>query len=160
RPSSCAAPSSGCCARSGRGRAATRASGSLYASWPREDTTRQDPPTRPPAARYYLPTDAICTFTTFHTEEASDEPPRPMRRRAGPLMAPTRGFIGLGVMGEAMCRNPAKKSGAAIVAFDTRPAPLAALSADGVETAASVDDVARRADVIFLCLPGEPQVRG
>src|SRR5262245_61027921 len=74
-------------------------------------------------------------------------------------MTTTLGFIGLGVMGESMCRNLAKKSGASIVAFDTRPAPLASLRADGVETAASVDDVVRRTDVIFLCLPGEPQVR-
>ena len=28
------------------------------------------------------------------------------------------GFVGLGVMGEAMCRNLARKSGATVVAFD------------------------------------------
>jgi 3-hydroxyisobutyrate dehydrogenase-like beta-hydroxyacid dehydrogenase len=77
----------------------------------------------------------------------------------GRTMTTTLGFIGLGVMGESMCRNLARKSGTAIVAFDARPAPLAALRADGVDAAASLDDVARRADVIFLCLPGEPQVR-
>jgi 3-hydroxyisobutyrate dehydrogenase len=43
------------------------------------------------------------------------------------------GFIGLGVMGEAMCRNLVKKSGARIGAYDTRPGPLDALAADGVE---------------------------
>lgn len=69
------------------------------------------------------------------------------------------GFIGLGVMGEPMCRNLAKRSGEKTVAFDTRAAPLAALAADGVEAAASPADVARRADVVFLSLPGEPQVR-
>ena len=69
------------------------------------------------------------------------------------------GFIGLGVMGEAMCRNLAKKSGARLVAYDTRPRPLDSLAADGVERAASVADVAARAGTIFLCLPGEPQVR-
>ena len=69
------------------------------------------------------------------------------------------GFIGLGVMGEAMCRNLAKKSGARMIAHDTRPHPLDALAADGVERAASVADVAARAGTIFLCLPGEPQVR-
>jgi 3-hydroxyisobutyrate dehydrogenase len=69
------------------------------------------------------------------------------------------GFIGLGVMGEAMCRNLAKKSGARLVAHDTRPRPLDALAADGVERAASVADVAARAGTIFLCLPGEAQVR-
>ena len=69
------------------------------------------------------------------------------------------GFVGLGVMGEAMCRNLARKSGATVVAFDERPAPLTALAADGVQAAASVAEVARRAEIVFLCLPGEPQVR-
>ena len=69
------------------------------------------------------------------------------------------GFIGLGVMGEAMCRNLATKSGARISAYDTRPGPLDALAAHGVERAASVADVAARAGIIFLCLPGEAQVR-
>jgi len=69
------------------------------------------------------------------------------------------GFIGLGVMGESMCRNLARKSGARIVAYDTRSRPLDALAEDGVERAASVAEVASRAGTIFLCLPGEPQVR-
>ena len=69
------------------------------------------------------------------------------------------GFIGLGVMGEPMCRNLARKSGARVVAYDTRSRPLDALAEDGVERAASVMEVARRAGTIFLCLPGEPQVR-
>jgi 3-hydroxyisobutyrate dehydrogenase-like beta-hydroxyacid dehydrogenase len=69
------------------------------------------------------------------------------------------GFVGLGVMGEAMCRNLARKSGATVVAFDERPAPLAALAADGVQAATSTAEVARRAEIVFLCLPGEPQVR-
>ena len=71
----------------------------------------------------------------------------------------TLGFVGLGVMGEHMCRNLARKSGARVVGFDTRPAPLDALAGDGVARAASIADVAARADIVFLCLPGEPQVR-
>src|SRR5207237_4430066 len=74
-------------------------------------------------------------------------------------MATTLGFIGLGVMGEAMCRNLAKKAGAAVVAFDQRAEPLAALAGDGVAPAGSAGDVVARADIIFMCLPGEPQVR-
>lgn len=69
------------------------------------------------------------------------------------------GFIGLGVMGEPMCRNLARKSGARVVALDTRREPLESLARDGVEPAASASDVARRAEIVFLCLPGEPQVR-
>jgi 3-hydroxyisobutyrate dehydrogenase-like beta-hydroxyacid dehydrogenase len=37
----------------------------------------------------------------------------------------TIGFIGLGVMGEPICRNLVKKSGAAVLAFDLAPEPLA-----------------------------------
>jgi len=74
-------------------------------------------------------------------------------------MATTLGFIGLGVMGEPMCRNLAKKSGAVVVAFDQRPEPLDALARDGVARAASAADVAARAEIVFMCLPGEPQVR-
>lgn len=66
------------------------------------------------------------------------------------------GFVGLGVMGEAMCRNLARKR---VIAHDVRPAPLAALAVDGVTAAASGGEVAAAAQTIFLCLPGEPQVR-
>jgi 3-hydroxyisobutyrate dehydrogenase len=69
------------------------------------------------------------------------------------------GFIGLGVMGEPMCRNLAKKSERPVIAFDARPEPLDALRREGVEPAPSATDVAHHADIIFLCLPGEPQVR-
>src|SRR4030095_4429445 len=74
-------------------------------------------------------------------------------------MATTLGFIGLGVMGESMCRNLARKSKAAVVAFAGRGEPLASLARDGVAAAGSVRDVAARADVVFLCLPGERGVR-
>jgi len=74
-------------------------------------------------------------------------------------MATTLGFIGLGVMGEPMCRNLAQKAGAAVVAFDERKEPLDALARDGAARAVSAADVAARADVVFMCLPGEPQVR-
>ena len=54
----------------------------------------------------------------------------------------TIGFIGLGVMGEPICRNLVKKSGARVRAFDLSPEPLARLSADGAEIAASVERMA------------------
>lgn len=69
------------------------------------------------------------------------------------------GFIGLGVMGEPMCRNLAKKSGRSVLAFDMRPEPLQRLSQDGVESAASIADLVARCDIVMLSLPGEPQVR-
>ncbi|HXJ79767.1 MAG TPA: NAD(P)-dependent oxidoreductase [Candidatus Methylomirabilis sp.] len=69
------------------------------------------------------------------------------------------GFIGLGVMGEPMCRNLARKSGLPVVAFDARRQALEALGHDGVGPSVSAAEVVRQADLVFLCLPGEPQVR-
>jgi 3-hydroxyisobutyrate dehydrogenase-like beta-hydroxyacid dehydrogenase len=68
------------------------------------------------------------------------------------------GFIGLGVMGEPMCRNLARKSGAPVIAFDLRPEPLARLKADGVAAAASVREIVERAAVIMLSLPSGSEV--
>lgn len=63
------------------------------------------------------------------------------------------GFVGLGVMGEAMCRNLAVRSGRPVIGFDLVGAPLDRLEAHGVERAADVDAVAARASVVFLSLP-------
>jgi 3-hydroxyisobutyrate dehydrogenase-like beta-hydroxyacid dehydrogenase len=68
------------------------------------------------------------------------------------------GFVGLGVMGEPMCRNLALKSGRAVIAHDLNPEPLGRLAADGVEAAASLGEIAARASVIILSLPGGPEV--
>ena len=62
------------------------------------------------------------------------------------------GFIGLGVMGEPMCRNLARKSGCQILASDLDPAPLARLQAEGVQSAA-LEQILRECDTIFLSLP-------
>ena len=69
------------------------------------------------------------------------------------------GFVGLGVMGEPMCRNLARKSGRPVLAFDLRPEPLARLAGDGVRAATGPAQLAAEADTIFLSLPGEPEVR-
>ena len=50
----------------------------------------------------------------------------------------TIGFIGLGVMGEPICRNLVRKSGARVVAFDLASEPLKRLRAEGAEIAGSV----------------------
>src|SRR5947208_15092431 len=71
----------------------------------------------------------------------------------------TIGFIGLGVMGEPICRNLVKKSGKRVIAFDLSPEPLARLRSDGAEVAASVADVIRQSDLVFLCLPSAKHVR-
>jgi 3-hydroxyisobutyrate dehydrogenase len=71
----------------------------------------------------------------------------------------TVGFIGLGVMGEPICRNLVKKSGKRVIAFDLSPEPLARLRSDGAEIGASVADVIGQSDVVFLCLPSAKHVR-
>ena len=71
----------------------------------------------------------------------------------------TLGFIGLGVMGGRMCRNLARRSGKPVVGYDVVPERVAECTGAGVDGGASVADVATRADIVFMCLPGEPQVR-
>jgi 3-hydroxyisobutyrate dehydrogenase-like beta-hydroxyacid dehydrogenase len=71
----------------------------------------------------------------------------------------TIGFIGLGVMGEPICRNLVKKSGARVTAFDLSPEPLARVREQGAAIAASVADVADVSDILFLCLPSARHVR-
>jgi 3-hydroxyisobutyrate dehydrogenase len=71
----------------------------------------------------------------------------------------TIGFIGLGVMGEPICRNLVKKSGAQVIAFDLAPGPLARLGDDGAAAAGSVADVVSKSDIVLLCLPSAKHVR-
>lgn len=69
------------------------------------------------------------------------------------------GFVGLGVMGEPMCRNLALKSGATVVAFDRETAPMQRLAEHGVRGAASLREVVEGTDVVFLSLPSGEVVR-
>lgn len=68
------------------------------------------------------------------------------------------GFIGLGVMGEPMCRNLAKKSGVPVYGFDRADAPLERLAEAGVKRAASLAELAKLCDVIFMALPSGKHV--
>lgn len=68
------------------------------------------------------------------------------------------GFIGLGVMGEPICRNLARKSGVTVVGFDRADAPLQRLADVGVSRAASLADLAKACDVIFMALPSGKHV--
>jgi 3-hydroxyisobutyrate dehydrogenase-like beta-hydroxyacid dehydrogenase len=63
------------------------------------------------------------------------------------------GFIGLGVMGEPMCRNLARRSARPVLGYDVAVEPLERLRPDGVTVARSVREVAEQAGVIFLSLP-------
>jgi 3-hydroxyisobutyrate dehydrogenase-like beta-hydroxyacid dehydrogenase len=68
------------------------------------------------------------------------------------------GFIGIGVMGEPMCRNLAEKSGRSVIAFDRERAPLEQLKAAGVEPAESIQALARACDTVFMALPSGKHV--
>lgn len=70
----------------------------------------------------------------------------------------TLGFIGLGVMGAPMCSNLARKSGLPVVATDSREAPRAQVAEAGARSVASIADVAKAADIIFLSLPSIAEV--
>lgn len=63
------------------------------------------------------------------------------------------GFIGLGVMGEPMCRHLCTKSGYRVVVHDIDPAPVARLVGHGAVAADSVAAVTRACDVLFVSLP-------
>jgi len=69
------------------------------------------------------------------------------------------GFIGLGVMGEAICRHLAKKAGDDVMGFDIDPAPIERLRADGVTAASSVREIAERCNIVLLSLPGVTEVK-
>src|SRR5438477_7340267 len=71
----------------------------------------------------------------------------------------TIGFIGLGVMGEPICRNLTKKSGRSVVAFDLAKEPLQRLRADGATVAPTAARVVEQADVVFFCLPSGKHVQ-
>ena len=65
---------------------------------------------------------------------------------------PPLGFIGLGVMGEPMCRNLARCSGRSVIAFDQDSAPLNRLAKIGGAPAKTVQEVGA-AEIVFLSLP-------
>ncbi len=62
------------------------------------------------------------------------------------------GFIGLGVMGEPMCRNLAQKMGQQVIAYDTQAEPLNRLGST-IAPATSVAQVMQASDIVFLSLP-------
>ena len=70
----------------------------------------------------------------------------------------TIGFIGLGVMGEPMCRNIAKKHNGDVVAFDINSSTLLKLADTNIELAESLENLIMKSDLILLSLPGGMEV--
>lgn len=73
-------------------------------------------------------------------------------------VVPVVGFVGLGNIGGPMCRNMAMKHNADVVVYDMNPEALAAVEGTKARQAASLAELAETADVIFMSLPGSPQV--
>lgn len=69
------------------------------------------------------------------------------------------GFIGLGVMGEAMCRNLIIKGAWPTTVFDLNAEPVARMEQAGGTVAVSAGDLVDAVDVVMICLPGGHEVR-
>ena len=63
------------------------------------------------------------------------------------------GFIGLGVMGEPMCRNLCRKAGLPVHVHDIHEQAVGRVLNDGAVAHQSVRDLAGHAEVVFLSLP-------
>jgi 3-hydroxyisobutyrate dehydrogenase-like beta-hydroxyacid dehydrogenase len=68
------------------------------------------------------------------------------------------GFIGVGMMGHGMAKNLIEKGFATTVLGNANRTPIDDLISRGAKEAKSPADIAAVADVIFLCVPGSPQV--
>jgi 3-hydroxyisobutyrate dehydrogenase len=72
-------------------------------------------------------------------------------------MPRTIGFVGIGIMGQRMCRN-LLKAGFRVVANDLNPAAVQIAVDMGATIAPDLPALARQADVVILSLPGPAQV--
>ena len=68
------------------------------------------------------------------------------------------GFVGLGLMGQGMAKNIVEKGYSLTVVAHRKRTAVDDLVARGAVEAASLEDLARGCDVIFLCLTGSPEV--
>ena len=73
-------------------------------------------------------------------------------------MAERIGFIGLGHMGHGMAKNIVEGGYPLTVLAHRNRAPIDDLKGRGATEAASPREVGAASDIVFLCLPGSPQV--
>lgn len=71
---------------------------------------------------------------------------------------PRIGFIGIGLMGHGIAKNLVTKGFPLTVRAHRNRKPLEDLIAAGAKEVASNAEVARNADIVFLCVTGAPQV--
>lgn len=67
------------------------------------------------------------------------------------------GFVGLGIMGEPMCRN-IMKSGYAMTVYDIDPQKVKLLMEEGAQSAGSPAEVAEKSDITITMLPNNSHV--
>ena len=68
------------------------------------------------------------------------------------------GFVGLGAMGGPMCANLTSKSPVPVCVYDLNFAAVSKAVETGAVAATGLEDVAR-ADLVFVCVPGEAETR-
>jgi 3-hydroxyisobutyrate dehydrogenase-like beta-hydroxyacid dehydrogenase len=74
------------------------------------------------------------------------------------MAKPRIGFIGVGLMGHGMAKNIVEKGYPLTVLGHRNRKPVEDLVARGAGEAESAADLARRSDIVFLCVTGSPQV--
>ena len=67
------------------------------------------------------------------------------------------GYVGLGMMGSAMCERLAT-SGATVLAHDLNPAAVQAAVEHGATAASSSAEIAARADIVSTCVPAATHI--
>lgn len=68
------------------------------------------------------------------------------------------GFIGVGYMGHGMAKNLVEKGHPLVVKGNRNRAPVDDLIARGARELTSPKEIAAASDIVFLCLPGTPDV--
>ena len=68
------------------------------------------------------------------------------------------GFIGVGLMGHGMAKNIVEKGYALTILGHRNRQPVEDLVGRGAVEAKNAAEVARRSDLVFLCVTGSPQV--
>ncbi|MCP3055211.1 NAD(P)-dependent oxidoreductase [Aurantimonas marianensis] len=71
---------------------------------------------------------------------------------------PRIGFIGVGLMGHGMAKNILEGGYPLTVLAHRNRKPVDDLTSRGAEEAASAAEMAEKAEIVFLCLPGSPEV--
>lgn len=75
-----------------------------------------------------------------------------------PTALPRIGFVGLGLMGHGMATNILAKGYPLTAIAHRNRGPLEDLVERGAVEADGMEDLARRSDIVFLCLTGSPEV--